>query len=430
MSGELGETQPEVRRLMSDIFGDSDEDDDAPPLAPRPPPSESAGPARRGLDDIFESDEEEPPLRKRVPKRGREETGPAKSSAKKKGSPSAPKKPAASESRESSDEYDSDVDVRKTAEDEAFIDAEDDNADLLAEYAQERQDFRDDRPKGAGQRKDVARASDSDPVSQMLVEMKGQRAARLTEEEKQTFAQELLFRMDKAAKDDDQLFEARQPALCKVNMLESVQRVVAVKELQHTLLEFDLLGVLRGWIEPRDAKVLPSLTVRKAVYDMLTRLPCQVDHLKRSGIGRTVALLRKHKGEIPENKARLKELMEKWSRHIFGNAPGSAYEESAKEFELRLAAQQRREAERRALGESRGSSRLEEALTARGSDVNEAYSRARTPVNSGFIFTVRPDTRGTDRIKAPRESTGGKAELIKRMKGLQKEGMRVKLGSK
>jgi transcription factor SPN1 len=98
-----------------------------------------------------------------------------------------------------------------------------------------------------------------------------------------------------------------------------------VKELQHTLLEFDLLGVLRVWIEPRDAKTLPSLTIRRAVYDMLLRIPCQPDHLKRSGIGKTVVTLRKHKAELPENKAVLKAVMEKWSRPIFSKPGGGLH---------------------------------------------------------------------------------------------------------
>jgi hypothetical protein len=48
----------------------------------------------------------------------------------------------------------------------------------------------------------------------------------MTEEQKQTLAQELLFRMDRAAKEDDQLYDSRQPAMCKINIL--VGAVLAV----------------------------------------------------------------------------------------------------------------------------------------------------------------------------------------------------------
>jgi transcription factor SPN1 len=105
-------------------------------------------------------------------------------------------------------------------------------------------------------------------------------------------------------------------------MLPAVRRLVMVKDMQHTLLEFDLLGVLKVWIEPRDDKSLPSLTVRQAVYDMLQRLPCQADHLKRSGIGKTIVVLRKHKSEIPANKTLLKAVMDKWCRPIFNKSSG------------------------------------------------------------------------------------------------------------
>jgi transcription factor SPN1 len=130
--------------------------------------------------------------------------------------------------------------------------------------------------------------------------------------------------MHDACMADEAAFRKGEPAIHKLQMLPTVQQITAVKTLQHNLLEKDILGALRDWLEPkRDAaKTLPSLSVRSAVYEILARLPCQTDHLKRSAIGKKpighiILELRKHKDETAENKRALKELMEKWCRPVF-----------------------------------------------------------------------------------------------------------------
>ena len=47
---------------------------------------------------------------------------------------------------DSGDEYDSGEEVQRTAADDDFIDRNDDQADILAEYDAEEQNFHDDRP--------------------------------------------------------------------------------------------------------------------------------------------------------------------------------------------------------------------------------------------------------------------------------------------
>ena len=46
------------------------------------------------------------------------------------------------------DEYDSEPDDGPTAEDDAFLDTAEDDAELLAEYSKQKQDFKDVRPEG------------------------------------------------------------------------------------------------------------------------------------------------------------------------------------------------------------------------------------------------------------------------------------------
>ena len=326
----MSQTQPEVRKLMSDIFGDSDSEDEAPlPPSSRPPatapssaPKVMAG-VRRSVDDdnLFESDDDEDrPIAKkqRAASTKKESSKTTSSSSSSKGGKLGD---------ESSDEYASEEEVERTAEDDKFIDGEDENAELLKEYEQDKQHFKDDRPEGSSKKGGKAHEPEgpaADVVTQVLRDIKGKRVEKLSEEQKQSLAQDLLYKMDKAAKEDEVSFLNRQPAVAKINMLETVRRILLIRELQHTLLEFDLLSVLKIWIEPKDSRELASLTVRSAVYDMLLRLPCQADHLKRSGIGKTVVALRKHRSEIPEHKAILKSIMEKWCRPIFSKSSGDA----------------------------------------------------------------------------------------------------------
>lgn len=240
----------------------------------------------------------------------------------------------------SGDEYDSGDDLVRTADDDNFIDDDDDLGDIVGEYDAEEQNFDDDRPgkfgrskgkaKGAGKSSQESKSSGSrkgasDPFSQLLETMKKPKASEMTDAEKDRLADKLLRRMHDACVKDEECFRQGLPAVHKLQLLKTVQQMTSMKAMQHSLLEKDILGSLRDWIEPKkDAnKTLPSLAVRTAVFDILMKLPCQTDHLKRSDgdkkpIGHTILALRKHKMETPENKRLLKELMEKWCRPVFG----------------------------------------------------------------------------------------------------------------
>lgn len=380
-------TQPEVANYITDIFGaDSDDEEEPSNLLVANVPSAGLGDkdqddialedsddeaptqrtnllkrnssqasARSDEDDkIEDSDEEEDVRKTKIHKKKRKDGGSeskgkddSKHKKKKKSSSSSSSSASATSTtqaadteRVSGDEYDSGDDVQRTAEDDRFIDEDDELADVAGEYAEEEQVFDDERPddygKGKGKSKSAGRGSSSeggsrksaDPFSETLESMKKPKAALMSEGEKDRITERLLHRMHDAFIKDEALFKQGEPAVYKLQMLRTVQQMVAVKTLQHNLLEKDILGALKDWIEPkRDAgKTLPSLTVRTAIYEMLAKLPCQTDHLKRTEgdkkpIGYTILALRKHKQETPENKRALKELMEKWCRPVFRKVP-------------------------------------------------------------------------------------------------------------
>lgn len=378
-------TQPEVANYITDIFGaDSDDeaeasnapplkpqtsnfqgddddaelqdsDDDAPTQKSNRPKSASQSQSRADSDDNIEDSDEDNAVKsqkkKKTLKKKRKDTrsdsgGKEDASKIKKrrqsSSSSSSKKPTGVDEkgdeaeRNSGDEYDSGDDIQRTAADDRFIDEDDDLAGVAGEYDAEEQVFDDERPDDYDKKKaKTGRGSaggsggggsrkSSDPFTETLDSMQKPKAVLMSEAEKDKITERLLQRMHEAWVKDEALFKQGEPAVNKLQLLKSVQQVVAVKALQHNLLEKDILGSFKDWIEPkRDAsKTLPSLTVRTAVYNMLAKLPCQTDHLKRTEgdkkpIGYTILALRKHKMETPENKRALKELMEKWCRPVF-----------------------------------------------------------------------------------------------------------------
>lgn len=376
-------TQPEVANYITDIFGaDSDdeqetsnipvqgtapasnrvaedEDDIALQDSDDEAPTQKSNRLKKGgsqpnnrddEDDKIEDSDEEDDVRSDVKKssikKKRKDTSSEARSTddasiqkkRKQSSSSSSKKSddkGADAERASGDEYDSGEDVQRTVEDDKFIDDDDEQADVAGEYDQEEQVFDDERPddygkkgksknSGRGGSSEGGSRRSSDPFSETLEAMKKPKAVLMSEAEKDKITERLLHRMHDAFLKDEALFKQGEPAIHKLQMLRTVQQMVAVKALQHNLLEKDILGAFKDWIEPkRDAsKTLPSLTVRTAIYDMLAKLPCQTDHLKRTEgdkkpIGYTILALRKHKQETPENKRALKELMEKWCRPVF-----------------------------------------------------------------------------------------------------------------
>ena len=366
------------------------------------------------------------------------------------------------------DEYDSGDEVQRTAEDDLFIDEDDDLVDIRGEYDAEDQAFDDERPedkyRGKKPKKSAKSASSSsegvstkpgadDPFSKTLEAMKKPKAKEMSDMDKNKIVDTLLRQMYLAHREDEGSFARGEPAVHKLNMLKKVQSLIAVKILQHEFLEKDILGALRDWIEPKNDgnKTLPSLAVRTAVYEMLLKLPAQTDQLKRTDgdkkpIGHIILALRKHKMETPQNKRLLKEIMEKWCRPVFNKSADARMmqRDHATNDELSMIAAERvrRAAHAAALAETIASEAAERAgadndasqLADGGGDLDavlagasrgpkDTATRARAPFSSGFLFTVRPEEKSIQR-REPNEKVFGqtRATLMKKLNDGKKVG--------
>eukprot|EP01041_Mallomonas_annulata_P005900 gene5900-11910_t len=492
----MSQTQPEVNKLISDIFGSDDEDENDQEIISDPQAQKNTQKVKDD-DDIFGSDDDENDSKpaetkiKRTPDDdifGSDDSdddtnAPQKLSRLHKAKTTTKRAPSninqiqnktakhklqegsgkVKHNRDKSskvplqnskgdkdmkmndysndDAYDSGEEVKRTVDDDLFIDNEDDNADLLDEYAEDNENFDDEKPayqKGVKRSRDdeegslrVTEAESDNPLMQTLQHMKKRKSEDLSEQHKTEIAQDLLFKMESAARDDLDLYRQGKPAINKLNMLKKVQRLSGVKGLQMTLLDFDFLGALKAWIEPRDKKTLPGLTIRSAVYELLRLMPCQGDHLKRSGIGKVLLMLGKHPMETPANKRLIKEVVDKWCRPIFGKSADIR----STDMDLDADGESRRPApvaavstgSRQDSGSSRGQQgfggRLLDpySLTGRspidaGNPPVEPSARVRVPRTAGFAFTVRPESR-VDKAAVREQTVGGsKGELLRRMK--------------
>jgi transcription factor SPN1 len=447
----MSQTQPELTAAVNDLFGDSDDDDDDLKVDSDDEPAvvatATATPKSTNDDDdgLFESDDDEisQPVQKRSRLMKSDASRPAAKKQRVSESSSRPSKPAAAsaslgDDQSDPEEYDSEEDVVRTKEDDEFLDQDDDDVDLLKEYENDTQDFHDDRPEysrplnrgGAGgvlpsQTSTSSSNVETDPLSQAMADMKKKKKQDMTESQKGDIALEVLQRMDKAFNDDKLLVEREQPAVQKLKLLPHVKKMLTVKQMQTTLLDYDLLSVLKSWVEPGHNGALPSLTVRTTIYELLLLLPCHSEHIKRSGIGKTLVAL--CKSETPANKQKIKEIIEKWSRPIFGKSVDAR----SMDIRGRMVYETQDETRRRREQAIKHSPRAADANrvgidsvlegTAGKVSGDNGFDRVRCPTSNGFMFTARPASAPQHHSSHSKkdDEKGARSKLGKRLTDLK-----------
>jgi transcription factor SPN1 len=162
--------------------------------------------------------------------------------------------------------------------------------------------------------------------------------------------------------------------------------------------------------------------VRRSVYDILKNLPCQSEHLKSSGIGKTVLALRKHPAEIPENKRLLKELMEKWCRPIFGlsSDPRGTVAGNSDLSEIVRMRNQHQWSEMSISDAPIGNNTFDEVVAGKSQATKDAFDRVTAPRSIGYMFTVVPDTKrdSQNASKVVASVSGSRQKMAKRLKDM------------
>jgi len=376
---------------------------------------------------------------------------------------------------ESGDSYDSTTFAR-TKEDDDFIDADDEDPEALKELYAE-QHFDDERPdsdseedrkkkaassggkkksSGGGGVDKISLSDDEDgPSASAALKEAVRRMQRKKKEVKklpqlEQEATDFLSKMDAAANADDESIAAKKPALKKLGMLSEVMEMLAQKDMQRVLLDLDLLMVCKRWVQPLppDGKTLGNLTVRRRIIEALSNMTGEnginSQDLKRSGFGKVVMALFKHKSETPDMKKMLKAMIEQWSRPIFQKSGNLRDLERAQSLRgqnemgslvgiARHQAQQQQAGQKSAKARGRGGRATNEddlaqiINTGSKNSTDIGNNRVRVPYSKGFQFSVRPadrtgdvsDKRNLVSAKAARSSMGRegdtKESLQKRM---------------
>jgi transcription factor SPN1 len=215
------------------------------------------------------------------------------------------------------------------ADDKKFLALSDDDAELVAEYSKQKKwrdeevdgEFEDDGRGSKRRRRDEVDESHLSVVDRALRGINKRRSRgkkeKMTEEEKEETAKRILYRLEEAADKDLDAVREKKPGLHKLRTLKFALATCSRRDLQETLLAFNLCGVLQKWIEPLPDGGLTSLDLRTRMYKLLGELPILSDHLVSSGLGKAVMRLCTHRGETQENRATLKRLVESWMRPVF-----------------------------------------------------------------------------------------------------------------
>lgn len=331
---------------------------------------------------------------------------------------------------DSGDSYDS-GEFQRTADDDAFIDATGEDADAVNELYAEQNFHEDGRSMKKGKKRrpdDTGDTEPDNPVMAAVHRMKKKKRTKKSSEELEDEVKLFLNQMDEAATMDEEAVAERRPATKKLAMLNQVCDVLTRRDHQRVLLEFDLLTVVKRWVQPLPNGTLGNVTVRQRLLDAVAKLDgLNANHLKRSGLGKTVMILYKHHSETPSMKRQLKDLVEQWSRPIFqksGNMRdlervqrGGTAGLAALSQQARL--QQERSQQQLDLDAHQKSPDLKALLqSGKKGSVESGVNRVRVPYSKGFAFQVRPTARtpGPDsaekRLAMPQETRGN---LAKRM---------------
>lgn len=132
--------------------------------------------------------------------------------------------------------------------------------------------------------------------------------------------------MIEALQKDKQSNKDKRPALNRLKLVDSISSQLLNKNIQKDLLEYNILEVIKEWLEPMSDGTLPNIKIRKSILEVLMNLPVNKAQLFRSnGIGKIVNFYNKNKEENNEVRALARELVKKWTYVIVTKDDGDEW---------------------------------------------------------------------------------------------------------
>ncbi|KAG1691961.1 hypothetical protein DVH05_025941 [Phytophthora capsici] len=409
------------KRSINEMFGDEDSDDSGNEQIPHTSTTTTADASGLFGSDSESDEEEEKPAK-------RPSSPPSKRVKKSRDDDKDRKR------RPEGDEYDSGDEVVANKDDDDFIDGDDDLADVLGEYAEDRQQFDDERPLDEPEQTQQQKDDFFDRTLKSLKTGRSRTKLSLSPQEMEQITQEVLYRMDKAYADDLASIAERRPALEKIKFVDNALHILRKIQFQPMLLDFDLLTIVKKWIQPLDDGSLPNVGLRTKMLEMVSKMPVFKEHLKRSGLGKVVMVLMKHPQETPENKELCRSLVERWSRAVFNKTLdfSKLAELEAEKAENEI--YRRRERARRqkkSKSKVRTTERGGNVFSGRNADPDvkpDISERAELPEQLHIDFLLRPQSKiDMNAVQAKKvDPDSRKARLAKRMQEIARPGRKTK----
>jgi transcription factor SPN1 len=262
----MAEEKQDVNQLMTNIFGDSDDDEEL-----------------EKVENVFSSDDDEiqlPSFKKKAVADDQDEYQ----------EKPKPPKPKVQKKRKES--------VRKKVKEP---EAEED-VPLSPEAAKKRQAQKD--------------------IDDILQRMKPLRQKRdlQSEVEIDDMIQQISTQMRDAAYHDQEFNKQGQPAIAKLKLLPSVMIHLSKVHWHPQLLEQNILECVKFWLEPLSDGSLPSLDIQQQLLDVMKIMPVETHHLRSSLIGRVLMFYTKCERVQPDVKRKCEVLIRRWMRPILGKS--------------------------------------------------------------------------------------------------------------
>lgn len=150
------------------------------------------------------------------------------------------------------------------------------------------------------------------------------RRKRLEEDDIELMQDEKLSKlreeMREAAIADAECIKNGVPAVNKLQLLPQVRLILQKHNLADSILDNNLLEVMRLWLEPLPDASLPAFEIQKELFSAIERLPIKTIHLRESGIGKVILFYQRSKRPQTMIKRLADKLIGDWTRPIMGRS--------------------------------------------------------------------------------------------------------------
>lgn len=193
--------------------------------------------------------------------------------------------------------------------------------------------------------------------------------------------------MNYATESDIESNRLNKPGIAKLRILDKVITKLKSPSFSELFLDHDGLNILNKFIGKLPDGSYPLSNVRTKIFNMIYSLPCHIEHLRATDLGKTLMTMNTSPRELSENKKLIQLIRDKWSRLIFNiNVEYTTLEQceranSSIPFTYRMPEDEEEEV----LGKRKEAT--EDEMNA-----NLSFRNVQRPRSLGYNFSVRPSS--------------------------------------